>query len=301
MVDISVVILAYKSKKHLSVLLPSLWSSEDVVFSKTAQSKKYFGEVIVVDNGSGDGTYEWLNAEFRDLKEQGFFVTAIRNGNTGFASGNNIGINQAKGRYILLLNPDTEVFPNTLSIMIELMERRPEIGISGCKLLKADGSLDLACRRRFPNPWSGFARLFLKNTSNYNYSNLPEDMEMEVDSVVGAFMLIRRELFSHIGLLDEDFFMYGEDLDYCWRAKFAGYKVWYCPKAQALHYKGESSKKIPFLALRWFHDSMWIFYRKHYKTRYPFFLNWFVWLGIYGRLAFLTFINMFKAEPRVSK
>jgi hypothetical protein len=143
---------------------------------------------------------------------------------------------------------------------------------------------------------------------------------MEVDSVVGAFLLIRR--VGYIGgsdisegrkigksdfrlptsdYLDEDFFMYGEDLNLCWRCKEAGYKVWYYPKAAAIHYKGESSSKEPFLMLKAFHDSMWIFYKKHYAANYQPTFNWLVWCGIYLRLAALVFISFFKSDPRVSK
>lgn len=252
----------------------------------------------MVDNGSNDGTWEWLEGQGKDLK---YKIKVIKNANTGFASGNNIGIRQATGRYVLLLNPDTKVAPETFETMLGFMDGHPEVGISGCKLVKGNGNLDLACRRRFPNPWNSFARLILRDNTNYNYSDIPEDQEMEVDSVVGAFMLIRREALEKIGLLDEKFFMYGEDLDYAWRCKEAGYKVWYYPKTTVLHFKGESSKKVAFRALKWFHDAMWIFYQKHYSKRYPFIFNWLVWLGIYGRLGLLTFLNSFKKQPHVSK
>jgi GT2 family glycosyltransferase len=197
------------------------------------------------------------------------------------------------------------------------MESRPDVGISGCKLIKGDGKLDLACRRRFPNPANSFKRLFLLNRTDYNYTDIDENQSMEVDSVVGAFLLIRRVGKSDTSenrisgasdfrlptsdYLDEDFFMYGEDLDLCWRCKEAGYKVWYYPKTVATHYKGESSSKEPFLMLKAFHDSMWIFYKKHYYKNYPFFLNWLVYWGIYLRLGVLVFINLFKSDPRVSK
>lgn len=281
--DLSIIILSFNSKTDLQRLLPSVFASVG----------NFSFEVIVVDNGSTDGTLDSLK-RLKDLK-------IIANKNNGFSHGNNLGIKQAQGKYLLILNPDTELKSNTLATMLNLMENRPEVGIAGCKILLPTGKLDLACRRRFPNPWNSFKRLFLLNNRDYNYSNIPIDQEMEVDSVVGAFMLVRKTVVDKIGLLDEKFFMYGEDLDWCWRCKAAGFKVWYYPKAVITHYKGSSSKKIPFRALRWFHDAMWIFYSKHYASQYIFLFNWAVWVAIYLRLAGLAAINFFRKEKFVSK
>ncbi len=303
MVDLSIIILAYKSKDHLAVLLPSLFSSEGVSFESpnSVGDGAYTGEVIVVDNDSRDGTAGFVESYISSLSRgREKMMILVKNVNNGFSKGNNLGIKQCRGRYILLLNPDTKLSPDSLKIMLDFMESRPEVGISGCKLVKANGELDLACRRRFPNPWNSFFRLFLRNNQDYNYSNIDENQEMEVDSVVGAFLLISRSVMDKIGLLDEDFFMYGEDLDWCWRCKEAGYKVWYYPKTTVMHYKGESSRRAPFRSLKVFHDAMWIFYRKHYAKKYPFLFNWVVLLGIYGRLAILATINLFKADRRVS-
>ncbi len=276
--NLSIIILSYKSKTHLEVLLPSIWANQGVDF-----------EVIVVDNDSKDGTFEWLLNYQKNNADKNLKV--LSNINNGFAKGNNLGIKQSSGEYVLLLNPDTKIAQETLKVMLDFMDAHPDVGISGCKLIKADGKLDLACRRRFPNPWNSFARLFLKNNKNYNYSDVDENQEMEVDSVVGAFMLIRRNVMDKIGLLDEDYFMYGEDLDWCWKCKQAGYKVWYYPKTTVTHYKGESSKKAKFKTLKAFHDAMWIFYKKHYAERYFFLFNWLVWLGIYGRLMVLYLVR----------
>ncbi len=289
MFDLSIIILSYKSKSDLGRLLPSVYAS-----------KTGFGyEVIVVDNGSGDGTADWAesqiqNPEYKNLK-------VVRNKNTGFAHGNNLGISRSSGKYILLLNPDTKIEADTLEVMLRFMEARPEVGISGCKVLKPDNSLDLASRRRFPNPWNAFARLFLKHNKNYNMLDSDENQPQEVDSVMGAFLLIRRSVMEKIGLLDESFFMYGEDIDWCWRCKEAGFQVWYYPKTKITHFKGSSSKKTPFKALAWFHEAMWVFYRKHYSRRYPFFMNWLVWCGIRSRLVFLVCLNFFKKDRVVSK
>lgn len=312
-VDLSIIILSYKSKDHLSVLLPSVFNSRGVSFTVSSRAilnasegesrdpstrmlrpGMTHAEVIIVDNDSQDGTLEFLKSKDYPLK-------TIANINNGFAAGNNIGIKQSTGKYVLLLNPDTKLEPDTLQLMVEFMEKNQNVGISGCKLIKGNGKLDLACRRRFPNPWNSFSRLFLKDNTNYNYTNISEDESMEVDSVVGAFLLIRRSVMDTVGLLDETFFMYGEDIDWCYRCKEAGYKVWYYPKALAHHYKGESSKKIPFKALKWFHDSMWIFYKKHYWNKYPVVLHPVVWLGVYSRLIVLWTINFFRKNRVVSR
>ena len=269
------------------MLLPSIFSS----------SKKYSYEVIVVDNDSKDGTAESVESLLPSIPN----LRLIKNVNNGFSAGNNLGIKQASGKYILLLNPDTKVEHDTFEVMLDFMESRQDVGISGCKIVKPDGKLDLACRRRFPNPANSFKRLFLLNNKDYNYSDVDENQSMEVDSVVGAFMLIRKSVIDKIGLLDESFFMYGEDLDYCWRCKEAGFKVWYYPKTFITHYKGASSAKIPFRSLKWFHQAMRIFYKKHYSQNYPTVFNWLVYSGIYLRLGFLLLINAFKSNPTVSK
>jgi len=296
--DLSIIILSHNSKQDLERLLPSVFGSEGISFDKidpsTSSGTNFVGEVIVVDNGSSDGTLDWLKAKNYQLK-------AVGNQNNGFAAGNNLGIRSSSGKYILLLNPDTEVETGTFEMMLKFMDDHPEIGISGCKVVKGDGKLDLACRRRFPNPWNSFKRLFLLSNQDYNYTDTDENKSMEVDSVMGAFLLIRKTVIDQIGLLDEKFFMYGEDLDWCWRCKEAGFKVWYYPATSITHYKGSSSSKIPFKALQWFHQAMWIFYKKHYKNKYPFFLNWLVWLGVYFRFVVLVIVNVFKRNPTVSK
>jgi len=319
-IDLSIIILSHNSKSDLKRLLPSVFASR----------AEYSYEIIVVDNASTDGTADWVEQQI--IKSANHQIRLIRNRNTGFAHGNNLGTRSSSGNYILLLNPDTELQPNTLQVMLEFMDNHQDVGISGCKVIKPDGSLDLACRRRFPNPWNSFKRLFLLSNQDYNYTDYDENQSMEVDSVMGAFMMIRRigritrlqspsapddggqgksenqksvrsdsSDLSDFPMLDEDFFMYGEDIDLCWRCKQAGFKVWYHPVTSIIHYKGSSSSKIPFKALRWFHDAMWIFYKKHYAHKYFFMFNWLVWFAIYMRMIILMFINLFRREKFVSK
>ncbi len=293
-IDLSIIILSHNSKRDLARLFPSLFGP-DCDFNY---------EVIVVDNGSSDGTINWAREQISKLANQQ--IRLVENQNFGFARGNNLGIKQAQGKYILILNPDTELKPDTLKVMVEFMENHPEIGISTCKVLLPNGKLDLACRRRFPNPWNSFSRLFLFLNKDYNYSDIDEDKSMEIDSCMGAFMMIRQIsglVYQQTSFLtfDEDFFMYGEDLDLCKRIKQAGYKVWYYPKTSITHYKGSSSRKVPYKALKWFHDAMWIFYTKHHKNKCPFILNWVIWAGIKLRFIILVILNIVKAEKFVSK
>ncbi len=180
--DLSIIILSYKSKERLKALLLSVFSSRT----------KYSYEVIIVDNDSKDGTAEAVENLLPGVPN----LKLIRNINSGFAAGNNLGIKSSAGKYVLLLNPDTKVEPDTFEVMLNFMESRPDIGISGCKIIKPDGKLDLACRRRFPNPANGFKRLFLLDNTDYNYSDIDENQSMQVDSVVGAFMLIRKSLID---------------------------------------------------------------------------------------------------------
>jgi GT2 family glycosyltransferase len=191
---------------------------------------------------------------------------------------------------------------------MDFMKARPDVGIGSCKLVKGDGSLDLGCRRSFPDPWvsffrlSGLSLLFPNNKklAAYNLTYKSVDEETEVDACSGAFMIMSPECFARVGLLDEEFYMYGEDLDWCFRAKQAGFKVWYYPQTSTIHFKGQSSKQNSY-ALRAFHDAMWIFYSKHLKRKYPAPFGWLVWIGIYGRYTLKRVVNVFKKETIVSK
>lgn len=289
-IDLSVVILSYNNLELLRKTLQA------VLRSVTG----YKFEVIVVDNDSPDHSADMVEQEF------GREVKLVRNGNKGFSNGNNVGLKYAQGRYILFLNPDTEVDTNVFQECVALMDRRPDIGMLGCKLIKADGTPDHAAKRRFPNPWNSllyFLHLskFLPNGSAYDEGNFSSDAEGETDSLVGAFIMTRREVVDKAGGWDEDFFMYGEDIEYCYRVKQAGWKVYYYSKVVTIHYKGQSSKKVSNFSLYHFHKAMWIFYKKHYSGKYPFFLNGLVYAGIWARYWLLRLRNALIAEPYVSK
>ena len=239
-------------------------------------------EIIVVDNGSGDGS----PSHIRDMCPG---VTLIESGeNLGFSGGNNLALRKASGRYLLLLNTDIVVHDDAIVKSVAYMDEHPDAGILGARVLLPDGTLDHACHRGFPTPrasfyyFSGMARRHPDDSryTGYTLSHLPKDTTHPVDTVMGAYMMIRRETMDAIGLLDEDYFMYSEDVDYCYRAKTAGWKVIYYHEAAATHYKYGSRGKRRTKTISDFYDSMWIFYQKHYKSMYPFPVTIVVYLGI---------------------
>lgn len=275
------VIVNYNTRDFLKDCLISLLQNRGVSF-----------KVCVVDNGSTDGSAEMVAEEFPEV----LLIRSPFNG--GYAYANNLGL-KALGfnpdgfssdapRYALLLNPDTLLPPGALAGMVQFMDSHPQAGIAGPKLIRQDGSLDLACRRSFPTPevafyrMIGLSKLFPRHPrfARYNLTYLDPDEIAEVDSVVGAFMMVRREAIAKVGLLDETFFLYGEDLDWALRIKEAGWKVYYYPEVTVLHYKKVSSQKNT-RARDEFFRAMLIFYRKHYASRTPWWLDKLVKAGIY--------------------
>jgi N-acetylglucosaminyl-diphospho-decaprenol L-rhamnosyltransferase len=292
MLDLGIVIVNYNVRDLLRECLASVYDSRgDVAF-----------EVCVVDNGSQDGSADMVEAEFPQ-------VHPIRTQNRGYAAGNNLGLRvfgfgdaereavAAVPRYALLLNADTVLPPSALVDMLDFMEAHPQAGVAGPRLVRADGSLDRACRRSFPTPevavyrLSGLSRLFphSKRFGRYNLTYLSPNVTTEVDSVVGAFMLIRGEVLRQVGLLDERYFMYAEDLDLCYRAKQAGWQVWYNSAVTVLHYKGESSRQRSTFANVQFYATMRLFHDKHFKQQTFFLVNWMIYaaVGLLGGWALL--------------
>ena len=281
--DLSVIIVNYKTRDKLRNCLRRVFESRT----------KFEYEVFVVDNDSRDGSVEMVRDEFPKTK------LIVNSENLGYAKANNQAARQTSSRYVLLLNPDVEIEPDTLEKILAYADVNPSVGICGCKILKPDGTLDKASRRSFPNLANSFLYLTL-GKSDYHLA-LPDDQIAEVDSVVGAFMLVRREVIDKVGLLDEDFFMYGEDIDWCWRAKAAGYKVIYAPVTTVKHHKGSSSRKAPGRALYEFHRAMQIFYDKPYRKDYNFLINFFVSAGIWSRYVWKVFLNTLRKDKFVSK
>jgi len=225
-------------------------------------------EVLVVDNASGDGSAERVRELFPDIR-----LFALDE-NVGFSRANNLALREARGENLVLLNPDAELLPGALVRMKAFLAEHPEAGIAGGRVVRPDGSLDPACRRSFPTPavaffrYAGLSRLFPRSRvfGRYNLTYLDPGRTYPVDSVVGAYMVIRRRVLEEIGLLDEDFFMYGEDLDLCYRAREAGWQVYYVHDSVALHEKGGAGR--PPAIIREFFRSQRLFYRKHYARRH---------------------------------
>jgi hypothetical protein len=282
MLDLGVIILNWNTRDLLRRCLQTVFSS----------SGEFTYKVIVVDNASSDGSPEMVTQEFPQAE------LIVSPANNGFSSGNNIGLRALgfhdKGsarvdapRYALLLNPDTEVPPDALYRMVEFMDARPEIGAAGPKLVLPDGSLDKACHRGFPTPvvslyhFLGLGKLFPNSPrfARYNMTFLDPDQEAEVDSVVGAFMIVRREAIESAGLLDETFFMYGEDIDWAYRIQKAGRKIIYHPQVVVKHVKRAASRQSQRAKFE-FWRAMLIFYRKHYRTTTPLWLHSVIMTGL---------------------
>jgi GT2 family glycosyltransferase len=259
--DVSVILVNYNVGTLIIQTLESLLASTDPQLDI---------EVFVVDNGSNDNSVSVIRQRFP-------FVKIIANvSNVGFARANNQVISLSLGRYILLLNPDTVLKEAAVDRIVNFMDTRPEVGICGPKVVLPDGRLDQACRRTFKTPSTylyhglGLNRVFTRSPTfgRYYLSYLDPDILTEVDSVIGAFLMIRREVVNRIGLLDERFFMYCEDEDWCFRAKQAGWKVVYNPEAEIIHYKGSSSRTRKMAMIWEWHKSVYIFHRKNLATNY---------------------------------
>ncbi len=259
-------------------------------------------EVIVVDNGSRDGSAEMVAREFPQVR----LIRSPANG--GYAYANNLALRDLLADpppYVLLLNPDTVVPPGALAELVAFMEAHPWVGACGPRLVLPDGRLDLACRRSFPTPviafyhMVGLSRLFPRSPrfARYNLTFLDPAGTYPVDSVVGACMLVRGQVLREVGLLDEAFFLYGEDLDWAYRIKEAGWSVYYHGAVTVVHHKGESSRQSRRAVIE-FYRAMYIFFRKHYAAQTPRPLAWLVYTGIVLKAALALLVNAFRPEGR---
>jgi len=284
MIDISIIIVNYNVKELL----------EQSLISIRKASRGINVEIFVVDNASTDGSVEFIRTNFPEVH-----LIANRS-NAGFAAANNQAIKHARGKYLLLLNPDTVVQEDTFDVILQFFSEEPECGMVGCKILNPDGTLQLACRRSFPTPWVGFtriiglSRIFPKSKifGKYNLTYLDPDETYEVEAISGSFMFVRREVVEQVGFLDDAFFMYGEDLDWCYRIREAGWKIFYVPQTKIIHFKGESSKKADIDLTLMFYKAMELFVQKHYHSKYFYLPQWFLMAGI-GARAGMTFLAKF--------
>lgn len=242
-------------------------------------------EIVVVDNASSVFSSELVNDVLPHAK-------VIRNThNLGFARAANQALRTARGRYLLLLNPDTVLAPDTLRKMLSYMDAHPDVGCATPRLVLPDGRLDLACRRAFPTPIRSFYRMTLlsrlfprsRRFAQYNLTYLDEHTEAEIDAPCGAFMMVRAEAAERVGLLDERYFMYGEDLDWSYRIKHAGWRIMYTPITTVTHVKRASSRQRRPATIRAFYEAMRIFYRNYYEKHHIRPVAWLTYAGINAR------------------
>ena len=283
MIDLSIIIVNYNVKEFLLNLLESIQHASHNIST----------EIIVVDNNSNDGSIQAVKLKYPSV------ITIENEENIGFGKANNQALEICTGKYILLINPDTLVRENTFEKMIKFLENNPNVGLAGCKVLNPDGSLQLPCRRSFPKPWVSFtkviglSKLFPKSKlfAKYNLTYLDENQTYEVDAVSGSFMMLTRESYNKTKGFDPVFFMYGEDLDLCFRVQENGYKVYYFSETEIIHYKGESTKRSTIDETRIFYDAMHLFVRKHFSN--SFIVEAILQLGIIIRKLF-AFANVNK-------
>lgn len=288
---LSVIIVNYKVKHYLEQCLRSVAEA----------SRGIAVEVIVVDNASGDGSVEYLRERFPD-------VTIIASEeNLGFARANNLAIRNSHGQYVLLLNPDTIVAEETFRDFIGFMDSTPDAGGCGAYMLHTDGSFAPESRRGLPTPFvafckmSGLASLLPKSRTfgRYYMRYLNENEVNRIEIMSGAFMFLRRDALDKAGLLDEDFFMYGEDIDLSYRILKAGYNNYFLP-SRILHYKGESTVKSSYRYVHTFYRAMELFFNKHY-AHYSILLSLPIKLAIWGRAMLAYAGNQFKHRNELTQ
>ena len=302
--DVSVIIVNYNVRAFLRQALRSVQRSLQGIPA----------EVFVVDNDSEDGSCNMVRQEFPEVQ------LIANEDNVGFAKANNQAIGRARGRYLLILNPDTVVQRCTVQKLAAFLDAYPDAGAAGCQILNPDGSFAPESRRAFPTPSvaffraTGLSRLFPRSQlfGQYNLGHLPQDQVNEVDALSGSCMMVRRSAIDYsreayadlsadekqtaatpltprapsgggAGIFDEQFFMYGEDLDWCYRLQQAGWKIYYTPDTSIVHYKGESTKKGQLRYVRLFYGAMLRFAEKHFSHRYPPFLVWFLQAAVIAR------------------
>jgi GT2 family glycosyltransferase len=261
---------------------------KDCLDSLRASDPSVTHELFLVDNGSTDGTRENARTQYPE-------ATLIENSeNAGFLKGTNQGIRLGRGRYVLWLNPDTILRPDSLRQMVGFLEAHPKAGIVGPRVLNADGSFQPQCKRGMPTPGASLAyyakldRLFPRNHTlgQYLLRYLPEDQANQVDAVSGCCLMARREVVDDIGLLDEDLKQWGEDIEWCVRAKKADWEVWYNPESVITHLKGKGGRHaVPYHVTKNMHYAMWVFYRKYFQAQSSPLTSAAVWTGIQGSLA----------------
>ena len=281
-IDLSIIIINFNTKEITRACLESV---------RRSKVSKFTYDIQLVDNGSTDGSREFFTSYVQKFSACRYFYN---NENLGFAKANNQAIKRAKGRYVLLLNSDTEVESDTFEKMIVYMDAHSEFGASTCRVQLSDGSLDPACHRGFPTPWAaltyfiGLEKLFptIPIFSKYHLLSRNFNIPHDIDSPSGAFMMVRRNIVEEVGLLDERYFMYGEDIDWAYRIKQKGHRIVYVPFTSILHKKKQSGRRSAHSVIQnksrsYFYQTMYQFYETHYIHSYNPVVTAFVKIGIF--------------------
>jgi GT2 family glycosyltransferase len=286
---VSVIIVSYNVKDLLLDCLAALYQRTDIPL-----------EAIVVDNVSKDGSAEAVEAEFPQAK-----VHRMRK-NVGFGRAANAGLEHAGGRFIMVLNPGVMVSEGCVGELADFLLVRPDAGAVGPRIVGPDGHLDPGARRAFPTPSvafyrvSGLSRAFPHSPrfGRHNMGHLSAERTHEIDAGTAACLMIRRAAIAKVGFFDPAYFMYGEDIDLCYRLKQGGWKIFYVPTAEALHIRGASSRQEASKALYQYHSALWTFHHKHFADELPAFGNGLFWAAIWGHWAALA---GWSAVERVAK
>lgn len=293
--ELSICIVSFQTRDLLRDCLQSI-----------AENTQRSYEVIVVDNGSQDGTQEMLVQWSQERPN----LTLVQNQeNLGYTYPMNQGLRRARGRFLFQLNPDTLILPGALDSLAAFLEANPQAGICGPKVLNRDGTLQKPCRRGEPRPlamiayFSGLAKRFphSQRLNEYLMSYKDEDETHPVAGVSGSCMCIRRAVVEQIGYLDEAFFAYQEDADYCRRARQAGWQVIYFPQAQIVHFGGMGgTRNQPYRSIIAWHRSYYIYYRKHLAGDYFFLFNGLYYLAMAAKLLLALAVNFLRKDKRAS-
>ena len=293
---LSVIIVNYNVKYYLDQCISSVLRA--FVWMHTP------AEIIVVDNHSADGSVDYLEKRYPQMLYP--MVRFVRSAhNLGFARANNIAIRQSRGEYVLLLNPDTIVGEDTLKASVDFMDAHEDAGAVGVRMLGAQGRRAMESRRGLPTPMVSFFKMLgfcnrwphHRLFGKYYMGYLPWDEPSQIEVVSGAYCMLRRKALDEVGLLDEDFFMYGEDIDLSYRVLKGGYHNYYLP-VDILHYKGESTQKSSFRYVHVFYEAMLIFFRKHYSGM-TFLLSLPIKTAIYAK-ALMALVGMLSERMRKS-
>jgi hypothetical protein len=291
--ELSIIVVNYNTKEFLKNCLKSVFQKmKDIRF-----------EIWVIDNASTDGSLEMLREEFPKVK----IITNKEN--IGFARANNQAIKKARGRYVFLLNPDTIILDENFKMLIQFMEEHPEAGACGPLVLNKDGTMQRQCKRGLTTFWNSFTyysglwRLFPKNKwwrknfGGYFLLDKPDDKICEIDNLSGAAMMVRKETIEKVGLMCEDYIMYWDDVDWCFRIKKAGWKIYYVPFTKMIHYGGAGGAQLhAFKNLWYFHRGACLFYKRYLAPKYFFLVNFPYYSGVWLAFGLKLLFNLFRKE-----